>query len=69
MPTSADQKRPLSVWQMFNMSFGCLDIQLDWGLQLANMSTVYEQLGARPDRVSPVWLVGLRPTPARRGTW
>ena len=54
---------------MFNMSFGCLDIQLDWGLQLANMSTVYEQLGARPDRVSPVWLVGLRPTPARRETW
>jgi hypothetical protein len=30
----------LSVWQLFNMSCGCLDIQLDWGLQLANMSTV-----------------------------
>src|SRR5438552_13004970 len=36
---------------MFNMSFGFLGIQFGWGLQLANMSAVYERLGARPDAV------------------
>jgi maltose/moltooligosaccharide transporter len=50
-------KRPrLSFWQMFNMSFGFLGIQFGWGLQLANMSAVYERLGARPDQVPLLWL-------------
>ncbi len=39
-------ERPrLSIWEMFNMSFGFLGIQFGWGLQLANMSAVYERLG------------------------
>jgi maltose/moltooligosaccharide transporter len=41
---------------MFNMSFGFLGIQFGWGLQLANMSAVYEKLGARPDQVPLLWL-------------
>jgi maltose/moltooligosaccharide transporter len=41
---------------MFNMSFGFLGIQFGWGLQLANMSAVYERLGARPDQVPALWL-------------
>src|ERR1700741_3400966 len=41
---------------MFNMSFGFLGIQFGWGLQLANMSAVYERLGARPDAVPFLWL-------------
>ena len=41
---------------MFNMSFGFLGIQFGWGLQLANMSAVYERLGARPDQVPLLWL-------------
>lgn len=50
-------KRPrLSFPQMFNMSFGFLGIQFGWGLQLANMSAVYEKLGARPDAVPLLWL-------------
>jgi maltose/moltooligosaccharide transporter len=50
-------KRPrLSFGQMFNMSFGFLGIQFGWGLQLANMSAVYERLGARPDQVPLLWL-------------
>src|SRR5687767_969752 len=50
-------ERPrLSFWQMFNMSFGFLGIQFGWGLQLANMSAVYERLGARPDEVPLLWL-------------
>ncbi len=46
----------LSFWEMFNMSFGFLGIQFGWGLQLANMSAVYERLGARPDEVPLLWL-------------
>ena len=43
------RRPPLSGPQLFNMSFGFLGIQFGWGLQLANMSAVYERLGARPD--------------------
>src|SRR5256885_1589958 len=49
-------KTRLNFWQMFNMSFGFLGIQFGWGLQLANMSAVYERLGARPDQVPLLWL-------------
>jgi len=50
------KRERLSFWQMFNMSFGFLGIQFGWGLQLANMSAVYERLGARPDQVPLLWL-------------
>src|ERR687886_1462822 len=46
----------LTPFQMFNMSFGFLGIQFGWGLQLANMSAIYERLGARPDEVPLLWL-------------
>src|SRR5258708_14670807 len=49
-------KPRLNFWQMFNMSFGFLGIQFGWGLQLANMSAVYERLGAKPDAVPLLWL-------------
>lgn len=42
--------------QLFNMSFGFLGIQFGWGLQLANMSAVYERLGASPDAIPGLWL-------------
>ena len=50
------EKPRLSFWQIWNMSFGFLGIQFGWGLQLANMSAVYERLGARPDEVPLLWL-------------
>jgi maltose/moltooligosaccharide transporter len=50
------EKPRLNFAQMFNMSFGFLGIQFGWGLQLANMSAVYERLGARPDEVPLLWL-------------
>ncbi len=50
------QRTRMTFWQMFNMSFGFLGIQFGWGLQLANMSAVYEKLGARPDQVPALWL-------------
>lgn len=50
-------ERPrLRFGQMANMSFGFLGIQFGWGLQLANMSAVYERLGASPDEVPLLWL-------------
>jgi maltose/moltooligosaccharide transporter len=50
------EKKELGFGQMFNMSFGFLGIQFGWGLQLANMSAIYEKLGARPEDVPILWL-------------
>jgi len=50
-------EKPLrSTWQIWNMSFGFLGIQFGWGLQLANMSAIYEYLGAHPDQIPFLWL-------------
>jgi maltose/moltooligosaccharide transporter len=46
----------LSFWQIWNMSFGFLGIQFGWGLQMANMSAIYEYLGASPDQIPMLWL-------------
>jgi maltose/moltooligosaccharide transporter len=50
------QKPRQSFWQMWNMSFGFLGIQFGWGLQMANMSAIYEYLGARADQIPILWL-------------
>ena len=49
-------KPRLSFWQIWNMSFGFLGIQFGWGLQMANMSAIYEYLGASPDQIPMLWL-------------
>jgi len=49
-------KPRLSFWQIWNMSFGFLGIQFGWGLQMANMSAIYEYLGARADQIPILWL-------------
>jgi maltose/moltooligosaccharide transporter len=49
-------KPRLSFWQIWNMSFGFLGIQFGWGLQLGNMSAIYEKLGANPDKLPFLWL-------------
>jgi len=41
---------------IWNMSFGFLGIQFGWGLQMANMSAIYEYLGAKPDQIPMLWL-------------
>jgi maltose/moltooligosaccharide transporter len=51
-------KPRLSFWQIWNMSFGFMGIQFGWGLQLANMSSIYSQLGANPDEIPILWLAG-----------
>ena len=50
------EKPPRSFWQIWNMSFGFLGIQFGWGLQMANMSAIYEYLGARADQIPILWL-------------
>ena len=49
-------KPPRTFWQIWNMSFGFLGIQFGWGLQMANMSAIYEYLGARAEQIPILWL-------------
>jgi len=50
------EKPRLGFWQIWNMSFGFFGIQFGWGLQMANMSSIYEHLGARADQIPILWL-------------
>jgi hypothetical protein len=43
-------KPRLSFWQLWNMSFGYVGIQFGFALQNANMSRIFETLGARVGR-------------------
>ncbi len=53
MAHAAAHTRFSTIW---NMSFGFLGIQFGWGLQMANMSAIYEYLGAKPDQIPILWL-------------
>jgi maltose/moltooligosaccharide transporter len=50
------QRPHLSFWQIWNMSFGFLGIQFGWALQMANMSAIYEYLGADAHQIPILWL-------------
>jgi maltose/moltooligosaccharide transporter len=54
--TATFQKPRLTFWQIWNMSFGYLGIQFGWGLQMANMSAIYEFLGAKADTIPFLFL-------------
>jgi maltose/moltooligosaccharide transporter len=49
-------KPRLSYAQIWNMNFGFFGIQFGWGLQMANMTAIYEYLGANPDQIPLLWL-------------
>lgn len=49
-------KPRLSFWQIWNMSFGFFGIQFGWGLQMANMSAIYQYLGAKEADIAFLWL-------------
>lgn len=49
-------KPKLSFWQIWNMSFGFFGIQFGWGLQMANMSAIYQYLGADESTIPLLWL-------------
>ena len=46
----------LSMPAIWNMSFGFLGIQFGWGLQMANMSAIYQSLGASESDIPLLWL-------------
>lgn len=52
--TNAGVKPRLSFGQIWNMCFGFLGIQFGWGLQMANMSFIFEKLGAT--QIALLWL-------------
>ncbi len=49
-------KPKLSFWQIWNMSFGFLGIQFGFGLQNANVSRIFQTLGAEIDRIPLLWI-------------
>jgi len=51
-------KPRLSFWQIWNMSFGFLGIQFGFALQNANVSRIFETLGASQDELPILWLAG-----------
>lgn len=50
------KKAKFTFWQIWNMAFGFLGIQFGWGLQMGNMSAIYEYLGAEPHQIPLLWL-------------
>ncbi len=50
-------KKPnLSFWQIWNLSFGFLGVQIGYSLQNSNTSTIFESLGADVNQLSYFWL-------------
>lgn len=50
------EKPRLSFWQIWNMSFGFLGIQFGFALQNANVSRIFETLGANIDEIPILWI-------------
>ncbi|MCD6544409.1 MAG: MFS transporter [Flavobacteriaceae bacterium] len=50
------KKRRLSFWEIWNMSFGFLGIQFGFALQNANVSRIFETLGASIDEIPILWI-------------
>jgi maltose/moltooligosaccharide transporter len=50
------EKRRLNFWEIWNMSFGFLGIQFGFALQNANVSRIFETLGADKDQLPILWL-------------
>jgi len=50
------KKPQLSFWQIWNMSFGFLGIQFGFALQNANVSRIFETLGASVDDIPILWV-------------
>lgn len=51
------QKKPkLTFWQIWNLSFGFLGVQIGYSLQNSNTSSIFESLGADLSHLSYFWL-------------
>src|SRR3982751_6283283 len=55
--SSASSTKPkLSIRQLFNMSFGFFGIQFGFALQNANVSRIFQTLGADLDKIAILWI-------------
>ena len=50
------KKPALCFWQIWNMSFGFFGIQVGFGLQNANVSRIFQTLGAEIDAIPILWI-------------
>ncbi|NET30600.1 MAG: SLC45 family MFS transporter [Cyanothece sp. SIO1E1] len=56
-PAKAALSKPaFTLLQLWNMNVGFLGIQFGWGLQMANMSSIFEHLGANAHEIPILWL-------------
>ena len=55
-PAKTASKPRLSFWQIWNMSVGFLGIQFGFALQNANVSRIFETLGANIDDLPWLWI-------------
>ncbi|GAA0527599.1 maltose/moltooligosaccharide transporter [Rhizomicrobium palustre] len=51
-----NKKPPLAFWQLWNMSFGYVGIQFGFALQNANVSRIFETLGAKVENIPILWI-------------
>src|SRR5512145_2113553 len=52
----ARPKPRLTFWEIWNMSFGFLGIQIGFALQNANVSRIFETLGAKVEDIPILWI-------------
>jgi len=50
------KKRTLGFWEIWNMSFGFLGIQMGFALQNANVSRIFQTLGAKVEDIPILWV-------------
>jgi maltose/moltooligosaccharide transporter len=55
-PLAVRRKPTLAFWDVWNMSFGFLGIQFGFALQNANVSRIFETLGARVENIPVLWI-------------
>ena len=55
-PRHVRPKPRLSFWEIWNMSFGFLGIQFGFALQNANVSRIFETLGASVENIPILWI-------------
>ena len=55
-PLAVRSKPRLTFWEIWNMSFGFLGIQIGFALQNANVSRIFETLGAKVEDIPILWI-------------
>ncbi len=55
-PNAGNQKPTLHFWQIWNMCFGFMGIQFGFALQNANVSRIFQSLGASIDDIPILWI-------------